>query len=109
MSFSTRKKQTRLSLTALPSSSPGALGLNEKMQNRAAAVRFSPEGSPTKKRRVVLPPSSGQTRLDNGPIESSNNSGDADATLLPTPIPSSQPIGKQEGSRWKLESINPQY
>ncbi|KAL8637958.1 MAG: hypothetical protein Q9228_004839 [Teloschistes exilis] len=99
MSLSTRKKQTRLSLTPLPSSSPGALGLNEKMQNRAAAVRFSPEGSPTKKRRVVLPPSSGQTRLDDGQTESLKNSADADPTLLPTPIPSSQPIGKQEGIR----------
>ncbi|KAL9583884.1 MAG: hypothetical protein Q9212_002448 [Teloschistes hypoglaucus] len=111
MSFSSRKtgpKQTRLSLTPLPSSSPAASGLNQQVQNRAAAVRFGADGSPTKKRRVVLSQSSGQTRLDYGPIESSRTSADADATLLPTPIPSSQSIGKKEGSRWKFESLDPE-
>lgn len=41
---------------------------------------------------------------DESPIESSTNSADADAILLPTPIPSSQPVSKLETSNWKLSS-----
>lgn len=98
MSFSGRKKQTRLSLTPLSSSSPGTSGLNEQIQNRAAAVRFGTGGSPSKRRRLVLPPSSGQTKIEFGPFESLMNSSNADVAPLPTPAPSSQPIHKQEHS-----------
>ncbi|KAL9588659.1 MAG: hypothetical protein Q9203_002538 [Teloschistes exilis] len=39
---------------------------------------------------------------DESPIESSTNSADADATLLPTPIPCSQSNSKLETTKWKL-------
>ena len=51
---STRKKrQTQLSFTPLPSSSPAVSQSPEQIQQRAAAVRYdSDAASPTKKRRV---------------------------------------------------------
>ena len=51
---STRKKrQTQLSFTPLPSSSPAVSQSPEQVQQRAALVRYSSDAaSPTKKRRV---------------------------------------------------------
>ena len=51
---STRKKrQTQLSFTPLPSSSPALSQVPEQIQQRAASVRYdSDAASPTKKRRV---------------------------------------------------------
>ena len=51
---STRKKrQTQLSFTPLPSSSPAVSQYPEQVQQRAASVRYdSDAASPTKKRRV---------------------------------------------------------
>ncbi|KAL8626613.1 hypothetical protein Q9189_007689 [Teloschistes chrysophthalmus] len=90
MSFSSREKknkQTHISLDPLHSSSPGASELNEQLQSRAAAVRFGADGSPSKKRRVLLPPSSGQTRLDfspkNQPSNPSSSSDEEDAIVDP--------------------------
>ena len=45
----TRKRQTRLALTPLPSSSPAAKGYNQQIQDRAAAVSLE---SPAKRRKV---------------------------------------------------------
>ncbi|KAL8686131.1 MAG: hypothetical protein Q9218_007325 [Villophora microphyllina] len=99
MSSSIRKKQTRLSLTPLPSSSPGASGLPEQITNRAAAVRFDAMGSPTKRRRLVLSASTGQRKLDFEAAVSTTKamtSPDADVAFLPTPAPSSQLDSRQE-------------
>ena len=50
---STRKKrQTQLSFTPLPSSSPALSQYPEQVQQRAASVRYDSDASPTKKRRV---------------------------------------------------------
>lgn len=51
---STRKKrQTQLSFSPLPTSSPAATQYPEQIQRRAAAVRYDSDMSPTKKRRVA--------------------------------------------------------
>ena len=50
---SRKKRQTQLSFTPLPSSSPALSQYPEQIQQRAASVRYdSDAASPTKKRRV---------------------------------------------------------
>ena len=50
---SRKKRQTQLSFTPLPSSSPALSQYPEQVQQRAASVRYdSDAASPTKKRRV---------------------------------------------------------
>ncbi|TKA23225.1 hypothetical protein B0A50_07618 [Salinomyces thailandicus] len=47
---SKRKRQSRITFTPLPSSSPATRGYNKQIQDRAAAVGF--DGSPKKRRRL---------------------------------------------------------
>ena len=49
---STRKRQTRLAFTPLPSSSPAIADDPSHGQGRAAFVRYSDRSSPMKKRRL---------------------------------------------------------
>ncbi|RMX80445.1 hypothetical protein D0869_07546 [Hortaea werneckii] len=48
---SKRKRQTQLTFSPLPSSSPASQGYNRQIQDRAAAVGY--KGSPAKKRRTL--------------------------------------------------------
>ncbi|KAL8966695.1 MAG: hypothetical protein Q9183_003253 [Haloplaca sp. 2 TL-2023] len=101
MSSSSRKKQTRLNLTPLPSSSPVPSGLPEQIQTRAANVRYDSSGSPTKKRRVNLGVS-GQSKL-NFQGNAQNNADEA----LPTPEPSSQAeVQPEQGPRLSSTSTS---
>lgn len=49
---STRKLQTRLTFTPLPSSSPAAVKYPIQIQEPAASVRYNDPSSPTKRRRL---------------------------------------------------------
>lgn len=49
---STRKMQTRLKFTPLPSSSPAAAKYPTQIQERAASIRYNELSSPTKRRRL---------------------------------------------------------
>lgn len=106
-SSSSTRKQTRLSFSPLPSSSPAASDLPEQIQNRAAAVRYDAFGSPTKKRRIV-PPRSGQGKLDfesRMPIKKHYGGSDDASAPLPTPEPSSQVEVKQEEGALSLHNV----
>ena len=50
---STRKRQTRLAFTPLPSSSPAAAKYPSQIQDRVAAVRYSDPSTPSKRRRLT--------------------------------------------------------
>ena len=47
-----RKRQTRLTFSPLPSSSPAAAKYPEQVQERAASVRYDASAHPSKKRRL---------------------------------------------------------
>ena len=96
---STRKKrQTQLSFSPLPSSSPAVSQYPGQVQQRAASVRYdSDAASPTKKRRVG---NDGPSKLASSPVAKSMFGGKKVQSLtespskkpgqLPTPAPSSQ-------------------
>ncbi len=90
-----RKQQTRLSFNPLPTSSPGA-SLPDQIPSRAAAVRYDPMESPTKRRR--LRSSSGQAKLnfDAPPSYRESHPSTRSKVELPTPEPSSQIEVKSE-------------
>ncbi|GAB7357767.1 hypothetical protein MBLNU459_g0417t1 [Dothideomycetes sp. NU459] len=52
MGSSRRNKQTQLSFTPLPSSSPASAAYNQQVRDRAAAVRFDGSPSPAKRRKI---------------------------------------------------------
>lgn len=98
---STRKKrQTQLSFTPVPSSSPALSQYPEQVQQRAVSVRYdSDAASPTKKRRVGYDPSN---KLASSPIAKSMFGGkkviespSKKPGQLPTPAASSQLEGNQ--------------
>ena len=90
-----QKRQTRLTLTPLPSSSPTAIYYPDQRPQRAAAIRYDQLSSPTKKRR-----------LDNASCVDHDREFDFEFTspraelrgenFLPTPIASSQIGPKSE-------------
>ena len=93
---STRKKrQTQLSFSPLPSSSPAVSQYLKQIQRRAASVRYdSDAASPTKKRRVG---NDSLNKLTSSPIAQSMFGGkeviespSKKPGQLPTPAPSSQ-------------------
>ena len=106
---SRRARQTQLTFSPLPTSSPGVSDYSEQVQRRAAAVRFEDSPSPEKRRKlsvaspseVNVRPSKGRlakqsqlssgSRLSSGPVtrsgQSRHRSKDA---ALPTPAASSQ-------------------
>ena len=93
---STRKKrQTQLSFSPLPSSSPAVSQYPEQVQQRAASVSYdSDAASPTKKRRVGNDP---PNKLASSPVAKSMFGGkqviespSKKPGQLPTPAPSSQ-------------------
>lgn len=108
---STRKKrQTQLSFTPLPSSSPAASQYPEQVQRRAASVRYDhTASSPTKKRRT-----GGSTPVGTPFSKASSNGGSPFSGLtvqvmapspskssdqLPTPAASSQiEMDKEQGN-----------
>ena len=101
---STRKKrQTQLSFTPVPSSSPALAQYPEQVQQRAASVRYdSDAASPTKKRRVG---NDSINKLASSPIVKSMFGGKKVQAViespskkqgqLPTPAASSQLEGNQ--------------
>lgn len=93
---SRKKRQTQLSFSPLPSSSPAASQYPEQIQQRAAAIRYDSDASPTKKRRIAIqshhkPPSGTfgprQQRIQ---IMIPSPSPSKTYEQLPTPAPSSQ-------------------
>ena len=101
---STRKKrQTQLSFTPVPSSSPALSQYPEQVQQRAASVRYdSDAASPTKKRRVG---NNSLNKLASSPVVKSMFGGKKVQAViespskkpgqLPTPAASSQLEAKQ--------------
>ncbi|KAI7164630.1 hypothetical protein KC349_g637 [Hortaea werneckii] len=73
---SKRKRQTQLTFSSLPSSSPASQGYNRQIQDRAAAVGY--KGSPTKKRRRLQEGDNGGNSLTALPVDGVNEE-------LPTP------------------------
>ncbi|MCJ1306209.1 hypothetical protein MMC08_009027, partial [Hypocenomyce scalaris] len=86
---STRKRQTRLAFTPLPSSSPAATKYPSQIQDRAAAVRYSDPSTPSKRRRLT-------GHLENGATSSPTKSPGTEsptgrvnfAVVVPSPSPS---------------------
>ena len=96
---STRKKrQTQLSFSPLPSSSPAVSQYPEQVQQRAASVRYdSDAASPTKKRRVgndsldkFASSPVAMSMFEGQQVQSSIESPSKKPGQLPTPAPSSQ-------------------
>ena len=103
-----KKRQTRLTFSPLPSSSPAASSYHSQVQERAASVRYDNHGRPGKKQRLDGTSSSQRTStaFSSSPIIHTNprvvvNSPSKGAsitkhpsiftgTALPTPAPSSQ-------------------
>ena len=108
---STRKKrQTQLSFSPFPSSSPAASRNPEQIQRRAASVRYDSDmASPTKRRRVwndygdrnasspVRKSTLGQVNVQVG-----IDSPDKKCEQLLTPAASSQVERRQEDSNWGM-------
>ena len=111
---STRKKrQTQLSFTALPSSSPAASQYPDQIQQRAASVRYDDSmASPTKKRRVggstpIGSPSSRVSSNGGSPLKSRKvqvvlPSPSKIPDQLPTPAASSQVEMEKEPGKYIL-------
>ncbi|KAL8826874.1 MAG: hypothetical protein Q9170_007238, partial [Blastenia crenularia] len=97
------RKQTRLTFTPLPSSSPGASAdLPEQVANRVANVRYDTMASPTKKRRLA-PLSSGNRNLDFQASSSTTNDPHNGTERSPRSVAS----GKQKlGPRANILSSN---
>ena len=105
-----KKRQTQLSFTPLPSSSPAASQYPEQNQRRAASVRYDDTvTSPTKKRRVggSIPLRSPFSRVSSnggspfGPqkVQIMVQSPSKSADQLPTPAASSQAeVEKEPGN-----------
>ncbi|KAL6721748.1 hypothetical protein ACLMJK_000853 [Lecanora helva] len=97
-----KKRQTQLSFSPLPSSSPAAAQYPEQIARRAASVRY--DESPTKKQRVMNPSSSSMFRSPaSSPIRSAFKKQNVqvviqspknDYSQLPTPAPSSQMVAE---------------
>lgn len=108
---STRKKrQTQLSFTPLPSSSPAMSQVPEQIQHRAASVRYdSDAASPTKKRRVGK---DSPNKLASSPVAKSMFGGKKVQVViespskkpgqLPTPAASSQLEVNQADTGWGM-------
>ncbi|KAA6408641.1 MAG: triosephosphate isomerase [Lasallia pustulata] len=88
---STRKTQTRLAFTPLPSSSPAAAKYPSQIQDRVAAVRYSDPSTPSKRRRLTDYFGGGAA---NGPIRTPNSEspgrGVKFAFMVPSPSPSAR-------------------
>ena len=101
-----KKRQTRLTFSPLPSSSPAASSYPNQVQERAASVRYDKDGRPAKKRRLDGTSSSQPSAFSSSPVIHTNprvvvKSPSKGASIskqpsifsgaaLPTPAPSSQ-------------------
>lgn len=89
-----KKRQTQLSFSPLPSSSPAASQYPEQIQQRAAAIRYDSDISPTKKRRIAIQSQHKSPISSSGPrqqkIQIVIPSPIKTREQLPTPAPSSQ-------------------
>ena len=89
MAPTTRKSQSRIVFTPLPSSDPAAQGYNKQIQDRAAAVGYGDSSSQqANKRRKLQPTAPSQTML-------------ASTTMLPTPTEDSADVPAGSSSQRK--------
>ncbi|KAI4214180.1 MAG: hypothetical protein LQ351_003265 [Letrouitia transgressa] len=105
---STRKYQTRLTFTPLPSSSPTVPESSEQDQRHVASVRYESFSSPAKKRRMGSSSAimSASSPASGTPVSvTSSRSKKGHGLQLPTPLPSSQNDPRIEpGKRVLLEA-----
>lgn len=81
---STRKRQTRLAFTPLPSSSPAAAKYSSQIQDRAAAVRYSDPSTPSKRRRLTGHLRDGATSSPNGTPGTDSSGGRVNFAVMVT-------------------------
>ncbi|KAK6438420.1 hypothetical protein LTR95_005373 [Oleoguttula sp. CCFEE 5521] len=101
-----RKRQARLNLTPLPSSSPASKGYHQQIQERAAAVDY--EGSPAKRRKVLEDVSRAGDPLPPTPSASRRpTTNDSDDELLqPTPKQSQARATRKAARQQRLDFSN---
>ena len=86
---STRKRQTRLTFTPLPSSSPAALKYPSQIQDGAAAVYYSDPSTPPKRRCLTDRLGGGATSSLTGTPDVESPEGRINfAVVVPSPSPS---------------------
>ncbi|KAK6400670.1 hypothetical protein LTR95_019283, partial [Oleoguttula sp. CCFEE 5521] len=101
-----RKRQAKLNLTPLPSSSPASKGYHQQIQERAAAVDY--EGSPAKRRKVLEDVSGRGDALPPTPSASRRpTSNDSDDELLrPTHKQTQARVARKRARQQRLDFSN---
>ena len=102
------KRQTQLTFSPLPPSSPAASQYHDQIQRRAAAVRYGDASTPTKRRRVTgvgVTSSPLKLAFEKQKVQVVVSSPSNESHQLPTPAPSSQVAQRDIGEKSRFMNV----